>query len=117
VFSRIATICLAAACISCPAHGQTAPLADPTRPALRTPGGPAGTGASDSLRLEGIVISASRKLALIDGEFLEEGEQIYGMRIERIEREKVTVRRDGKTLVLRPESGAAEATPESGEPR
>lgn len=97
-----------------PLSAQDAPLADPTRPALRSPAGAAGRSAS-SLRLEGIVISANRKLALINGEFLAEGEQIYGLRIERIDRDKVTARRNGQRLVLRPESAVAQADAESGE--
>lgn len=92
-----------------PVLAQNAQLADPMRPALRTPRGGMGSAGSEALRLQGIVIANSRKLALIGGEFLEEGQQIYGLRIERIERESVTVRRDGKTLVLRPESVAVEA--------
>jgi MSHA biogenesis protein MshK len=97
-----------------PLCAQDAPLADPTRPALRNPGG-AGARTASGLRLEGIVISADRKLALISGEFLAEGDQIYGLRIERIDRDKVTARRNGQTLVLRPESAVPEAEAESGE--
>ena len=115
MFDRIAATILTAAIVASQVYGQSTPLADPTRPALRRPGGAAGNGASNSLRLEGIVIAASRKLALIDGEFLKEGEQIYGARIERIDRETVTVRRNGKTFVLRPESAPAEVVAESGE--
>jgi hypothetical protein len=109
------TVCLAAALPVSYAVGQEKPLQDPMRPAVRAPGGAAGTAAT-RLRLEGIVIAASRRLALIDGEFLEEGQRIHGVSIERIDRESVTVRRNGQTVVLRPESVAAMPAADSGEP-
>ncbi len=114
MFSRRQILAMAGCLTALPASAQDAPLADPTRPALRSPAGAAGRSAS-GLRLEGIVISANRKLALISGEFLAEGEQIYGLRIVRIDRDKVTALRNGQRLVLRPESAVAEADAESGE--
>ena len=112
MFKRMAAAALIWASSVSLAPGQSAPLADPMRPAVRGPA--AGGLARDSLRLQGIVIAESRKLALIAGEFLEEGQQIYGVRILSIDRDTITVRRDGKTFVLRPESAAPEAA-ESGE--
>lgn len=112
--SRYLTAALATVVIVSASYAQEAPLADPMRPALRRPAG-AGSRSAEAPRLEGIVISASRRLALIGGEFLQEGEQIYGTRIQRIERDSVTVVRNGKTLVLRPESVVAPRVAESGE--
>jgi hypothetical protein len=97
------------------ANAQSTPLADPMRPPNRAPETASGT--LSALRLEGILVSGSRKLALIGGEFLEEGERIHGVHIVRIERETVTVRRDGQTFVLRPESAVAQSAAESGEPQ
>lgn len=113
MFKRFLAAALISICLAPLAIGQSERLADPMRPALRTPGG-AGARNADALRLQGIVIAKSRKLALIAGEFLEEGQQIFGARIERIERDTVTVVRNGKTLVLRPESAAPVAA-ETGE--
>jgi len=107
VFRKAIALLLVAAC-SAHAFGQGAPLADPMRPALRGPGAAGQTGAQ-ALRLAGIVVSPSRRLALIDGEFLEEGQRIYDVQVVRIDKESVTVRRDGKSFVLRPETAATQA--------
>lgn len=107
MFSRMIMLILSTGCCIAVATGQDGQLADPMRPAIRAPrfGGNAG---ADQLRLQGIVIAESRKLALIAGEFLEEGQQIHGLRILSIDRETVTATRDGKTVTLRPESAPAE---------
>lgn len=114
MFSRSILACLAAACAMHEAAGQAAALGDPMRPAARAPEAGAVPDGAAALRLEGIVFAASRKLALIDGEFLVEGQRFHDVKIERIQRDQVTVQRDGKTWVLRPESATTAA--ESGEP-
>ena len=110
MFRRLLAICFFAGVASVAGNAQ---LADPMRPAMRSPQAAAGVAAP--VRLAGIVIANSRKLALIDGEFLEEGQRIHGVRIVRIERETVTVSRDGQIFVLRPESAVPESAADSGE--
>ena len=98
------------------AIGQEARIADPMRPATRGPDASGIAGQRGALRLEGIVFSASRRLALIDGEFLKEGDSLFGLRVERIEQNQVTVRTASRTIVLRPETAPPEEAETAGEP-
>lgn len=110
-------VCLVAAAWSLRLHAQTPALADPMRPATRSAVAGAGAGAAAPLRLQGIVIADSRRLALIDGELLREGQRIHGVSIVRIDADVVTVRRDETVFVLRPETAAPLRSAESGESR
>lgn len=102
------------AAVAALAIGQEAPIGDPMRPALRTPASAADR--QSALRLEGIVFSETRRLALIAGEYLKEGDSLFGMRVERIERNAVTVRSDSRTIVLRPQAAPQEVADTAGEP-
>jgi thioredoxin-related protein len=51
-------------------------------------------------KLQGILYSASRSSVVLDGRSCEEGETIHGMRVIKIERDKVTVEFQGKIEAL-----------------
>ena len=76
---------------------------DPTRP----PAAPAIThsaGASEPaprLRLESTLVSSFRRIAIINGERVREGQLIAGARVESIDMNEVVLRADGRELVLK----------------
>lgn len=75
-------------------------LQDPTRP----PGidaRPAQATPLRSLSLSSIVYSADRRVAVIDGEPLREGQEANGVRVRKIYRDRVDVVDRGRVRVLR----------------
>ncbi len=79
---------------------SAAPFADPTRP----PGAAeeAGDGASRSgLRLESVLLSPQRKLAVISGQEVRLGERLGDGRVVRITPTEVAIQRGGEVEVLK----------------
>jgi MSHA biogenesis protein MshK len=94
---------LLAALGACPvAHAQGA-LADPTRPPTVTTE-PTGDGAQSGGRLQSILISATRKLAVIDGVTVPLGGKVDGATLVAIEETEVKLKRGEviETLKLYP---------------
>lgn len=89
----LATALLAAA------GASAAPFADPTRPssAEETGGGAAPPG----LRLESVLLSPQRKLAVISGREVRLGERFGDARVLRITPTEVAVERNGEVEVLK----------------
>lgn len=80
---------------------QAAQLTDPTRPS-GAPQPAAGTAqVSAPLRLEGILHSATRAVAIVDGRLVKAGEWIGNARIDAIGRDCVHYTRAGRKAVLR----------------
>ncbi len=79
---------------------------DPTRP-LRPAGQPASaTAVAPRPTLESVLIGSQRRVAVIDGQRLSEGESRGGLKIWRIEPEGVEVSVNGSRMVLKmPRSG------------
>jgi hypothetical protein len=77
-------------------HAQAAELADPTRPM----GAAAKVVESSPLKLEGIVHSATRDIAIVNGRLVKAGEWIGDARIEAIARDSVRYTRAGRSHVL-----------------
>lgn len=79
-------------------------LSDPTRPPspaeLAAWRGHAPTGASSEFRLESILIGAGRRVAIINGRRLTEGETIDAATVVRIRPSRVELELDGRTLQL-----------------
>ena len=72
-------------------------LSDPTRPPLVAP---AGSAAQQALPvLSSVLIGIDRKLAVIDGKVLAEGDVSQGFRVQRIEPDRVVVSRAGRPAV------------------
>lgn len=98
----------------CAATAWGAPLRDPTRPfAAGGPGAGPPAAVQRSLprtpppsppqaapRLSAIVFGEGRRLAVIDGRAVAEGERSGTAEVVRIEADRVVVRRDGKEMTL-----------------
>lgn len=74
-------------------------LRDPTRPPP-TSAAPAPVKAPVPLRLDFVVSSGDRQRARINGQWVSEGASVDGATVRRIEADRVTVRRSGRTSVL-----------------
>ena len=75
--------------------GYAQALTDPTRPAQYRP-----VAAQERLDLQSILFSDSRKVAVINGKALTEGERIGGARVLSISKDSVRLRRGGKVVRL-----------------
>jgi len=53
-----------------------------------------------SLKLTGTIIDGKKPLAIINGQFLREGERIEGFQVVSITRDQVTLTAEGRTLLL-----------------
>jgi hypothetical protein len=82
-------------------HLQAAGLADPTRP-IDAPAIPsAKVRAAAALKLDGIVYSASREVAIVNGRLVKAGDWIGDAHIDAIARDCVHYTREGRSHVLR----------------
>lgn len=70
-------------------------LTDPTRPSAYR-----AAGETQSLQLESVLISRDRKIAVINGRILSEGERIDGFKVIKIAKESVKGQLDGKRVTL-----------------
>ncbi len=62
----------------------------------------AGAGAaSGELELTGIFLRAGKRIAIINRKFIKEGEDAFGARIVKIEKDQVTVEKNNETTTLR----------------
>jgi hypothetical protein len=91
-----------------PLHAPLAdelPLKDPMRPyAQAEPQGPRDTGPRRP-RLSAVLISSERRLAVIDGKFYREGEEVGDARLMRIEADAVHLRRGTEDFEVRLRAG------------
>ena len=76
------------------------PLGDPMRP--YSPASPAAGDqrAARPFRLTGVLIAATRRVAVINGALYREGDTVNGARVVRIERDSVQLRRGNENLTL-----------------
>jgi MSHA biogenesis protein MshK len=81
-------------------HLQADELADPTRPSGASAAPASKVASSGQLKLEGIVHSAQREIAIINGRVLKVGEWIGDARIDAIARNRVRYTRGGRSQVL-----------------
>ena len=95
---------LAVLACAAPAAAQSGPLADPTRPAdassFMTSAGPQDAGAPAGPRLQSVLISPDRKLAIIDGETVALGGKLGDATLVRITETDVTLRRGAEVTTL-----------------
>ena len=71
-------------------------LQDPTRPLLyRAP-----VANVESVQLNSILIASGRRLAVINGKPLAENDSMDGLQVVRIEKDRVTVSKNGKIQIL-----------------
>jgi MSHA biogenesis protein MshK len=74
-------------------------LADPTRPAHAKPSAPAPSAAE--MRLEAVMKSGDRHVAVVNGRVVRAGDRIGDVQIEEITSDAVRYRRGGQSQVLR----------------
>ena len=72
-------------------------LSDPTRPSAYT----AVVGKKENLRLESILIGESRKVAVINGSVVAEGDSVDGIKVLKIRKNGVDVSRGGVNSTLK----------------
>ncbi len=75
-----------------------AELADPTRPTRTLPATPGSPQAAAALRVSAIFISGERRIAVVNGRSVRVGETIGGATVRRIERDRVSFLRGGRTF-------------------
>jgi MSHA biogenesis protein MshK len=82
-------------------QAQQAPLRDPTRPLQPAAENGQRAAASPSFALSAVLVSPTRRVAVIDGELYREGDAVHGATITHIEPGLVRLRRAGGNLELR----------------
>lgn len=82
------------------AGASAAPFADPTRPPVAGEETGSGSSARSGLRLESVLLSPQRKLAVISGQEVRIGERFGDGRVVRISPTEVAIQRDGEIEVL-----------------
>jgi len=80
-------------------------IPDPTRPPTQAEidawfGTGANTGARAPFQLQSILLAPQRRIAIIDGQRLREGERIDNAKVTLIEAGRVVLQRDGETIEL-----------------
>lgn len=90
-----------AAFVALPASADTRvdPTRPPAAPALTQPAG--AVESAPRLRLESTLVSSFRRIAIINGERVREGQLIAGARVESIDMNEVVLRANGRELVLK----------------
>ncbi|NNC63510.1 MAG: hypothetical protein HKN84_01885 [Gammaproteobacteria bacterium] len=91
------------------------PLGDPMRPYVPASPAAAGQRTARPLTLTGVLIAATRRIAVINGALYREGDTINGARIMRIESDSVQLRRGSEDVALQLERGIAIRRTNNGE--
>lgn len=84
-----------------PAWSQAERVQDPTRPTVVARSAVGTPQSSDSLHLTGVLVSSSRRIAVIDGKFYRVGDRINGEEIIRIEPGSIQIRRGSEQVLVR----------------
>jgi MSHA biogenesis protein MshK len=82
------------------AEAQELRVQDPTRPTVvtRTEGG--APKAATSLRLTGVLVSDTRRIAVINGKFYRVGDRVNGEEITRIDPGSIHIMRNGERVLV-----------------
>ena len=96
---------LAAACFALAGAAAAQPLADPMRPPARGAPEARAAGAAPPTRLQSVLISSGRSIAVIDGRAVRIGERVGDATLVSIDPSRVTLQRGAarETLTLLPE--------------
>jgi hypothetical protein len=84
-----------------PAWSQAERVQDPTRPAVVARSEVGAPLTADSLHLTGVLVSSSRRIAVIDGKFYRVGDRVNGEEIMRIEPGSIQIRRGSEQVLVR----------------
>jgi MSHA biogenesis protein MshK len=90
---------LAAVLLSMSAQAAADGLVDPTRPP-QAPGASAST-SPETLRVEAVLRSAERDLAIVNGKVVRAGDRVCGVRVEAILADGIRYTRDGQVHIAR----------------
>ena len=90
---------LAALLLTMSAKAAADRLVDPTRPP-QTPG-PSSDPSNESVRVEAVLRSADRDLAIVNGKIVRAGDRVAGVQIEAILPDGIRYVRDGQVRVAR----------------
>jgi MSHA biogenesis protein MshK len=99
-----ARICALAAALSSPGHASTQIMIDPTRPPRSAPATQAGDGVGEAPTapvLQSVMITPTRRSAIIGGERVELGGRYGDAQVVKITESEVVLRSAGRTEVLR----------------
>lgn len=93
---------VAAAMLTLPVNAERAGLSDPTKPdsSVRMDQG-ARTAQRSDLKLESILISPNRRVAVINGLHLAEGESAEGIKVQEITADSVAINASGQKHLLK----------------
>jgi MSHA biogenesis protein MshK len=116
VFKAAALVIVAIGWLACAAEAQELPLRDPMRPFVPDSGGGAGEAAPRGFELSAVFISATRRIAVINGDLVREGDRVGNAQITRIDSQSVRLRRGNEELVLRLNDGRAMPSNTDGDP-
>jgi hypothetical protein len=113
VFRRCALIVAGVLVAATAARAEDAPVRDPMQP-YRFAAGPGGSVAAPRFALTAVLISPTRRVAIVNGRPYERGESVSGAEIVRIDADAVHLREHGNELVV-PLGHAAAGKPSQGE--
>lgn len=94
----VATLVVA---LSTTAAAQEATLQDPLQPPGSAQTEAPAQAAPRPFRLSAVLISSSRRVAVVNGEIRREGDRVAGATVARIEPRQVTLSRGGEDIVVR----------------
>ena len=98
------------------AGAEDAPVRDPMQPYRFVAGpGPTGAVAAPRFALTAVLISPTRRVAIVNGKPYERGESVNGAEIVRIDADAVHLREHGNELVVPLGHAAAAGKPSQGE--
>jgi len=117
VFSRMLVIALATGSTMTTLVAEERALQDPMQPIVKVPAADGGRSARPGPQLTGVLISAKRRVAIIDGELYREGDAVGGLEIERIEANAVFLRRGNEAVAIHLSAEGKQAATNSGDPR
>ena len=114
MFSRCALIAAGIFAFVGAARAEDVPVRDPMQPYRLVPG-PAGTVAAPRFALTAVLISPTRRVAIVNGKPYERGESVNGAEIVRIDADAVHLREHGNELVVPLGHAVAADKPSQGE--
>jgi len=99
VFSRCALVVTGVLVAAAAVRGEDAPVRDPMQP-YRFVAGPTGSVAAPRFALTAVLISPTRRVAIVNGKPYVSGESVNGAEIVRIDPDAVHLRDNGNELVV-----------------
>ena len=100
MFERCVILVVLAHACATPAVAQEPPLRDPMRPFAAAPDAGGETSASQRLTLTGVLISESRRIAVINNRFYRVGDRVDGAEIVRTEPGSMRIRRGSEEVLI-----------------